>query len=255
MQNQEDAHPSMLSYTNEVGQLIFAYQDGIYHDMIPLGRLESIGNYLDVHATITILEKATVVLAPWFATYGTSRLPFLLSRLPHMGITLANYCIFVHDTQVRAFLKTHVPALLLTTRVFLLAVKLSDLEAMEFLVTAGFDQRASCIYSIMDMSVASGMVEIVRFCRDTLLVGVPEAQSTDGSMLIDATTSNYVDIVKLVAPDCTLERVAYSLKVVIYHNHLKVISCLLDRARDEMTPDLHDVLNLSVIEAKWNSFF
>ncbi|KAF0700602.1 Aste57867_8869 [Aphanomyces stellatus] len=237
--------PGIL-WPREISCLIFAYQDGIYQDMIPLGRIQRIGSMRTTYdELIEQLRHATTVLAPWMASYGASRVPLLLDCLPRMGTTLACYCVYVHDTQVRAILMTYNPDLVLHPFVFNLATATGYLETLEFFHRAGFDYNDCNIYTTISLALQSGRADVVRYCLDLFLVDASAAliRAYYWVVLFHAVTNNNVDTVRVVASGCKLQKVVQALKMAIDCNSLQVVTCLLDRIGDEMTAEFENVLN------------
>ncbi|KAF0700600.1 Aste57867_8867 [Aphanomyces stellatus] len=248
MKKQKLAHASAWPlWPRELTQLICAFQDGIYQDMIPLGRIQHIGNPCNEHKAITILQNAITLVEPWLASFGLSRIPLLLACLPHMGAILACYSVYANDIQVRAFLMAHNQDLLLNNIVLRVAIKMGALETLQFLHAAGFDHGGFSIPFLMGLSAESGRVDVVRYCRDTLLIDVPVAvaQDADWMVLMCAARFNYVEIAQLVVahPRCTLDIIAPALGVASDLHHLQVVTCLLDRTNGDMTTCMQETLN------------
>ncbi|KAF0685325.1 Aste57867_22745 [Aphanomyces stellatus] len=227
------ASPRAVLVTSELLSLIALYQHGIYEDMAPFQLIQPFySSWYSCHV-VESLRKARVLLHPWLASFGTTRLSLLFDWLPHMKTTLAYYSVYDHISFVWEFIVHECnPDDDFNLDVACLAARWGSLKTFQVLADHGMLQNARDNAWLMGLAVKSGHVDIVQYCGDTLLANAPVevVLSAWRSSLDAAATKGHVDVLRVILPHVEPTSAVCALQLTCLNGCADAVTLLVEHS-------------------------
>ncbi|KAF0692134.1 Aste57867_16750 [Aphanomyces stellatus] len=223
-----DAGPHAL-FLPDVGPLIYAFQDGFYHDILPFHRITPPAVIMWYEPpelySLESVNAASVILGPWLERYGTARLSRLFDCAPYMRVTVAVYAIHDNDTRLRTCLAKTYPTFLLNNRIVQFAAKCGSLETLLWLHAVGFAPNLLGVKLALDAAATYDHVDIVRFLLDTY--AADKVKSIE-RVLDEIVYRSQVALVRLLAPRVGLHCITSALRSACWPQDIAILDVLLD---------------------------
>ncbi|KAF0700861.1 Aste57867_8613 [Aphanomyces stellatus] len=218
---------STVLFSTDPWHHIAAFQDGVPQDMAPFVKQTTISAH-DAYYEDRLLAWATAlhtVLAPWYATYGHARLPYLVECLPHMRDLVLLDAIYTNDVTLLRHLHDQLDLVRgSSSRLLNVAAKRGHLEIVAYLHAM---DHASCkVFGAMNLAARNGHLEVVQFLH------THREEGCDRRAMTDAAANNHLHVVEWLHVHRKEGCSSDALTLAASHGHLDMVQWLLAHRRE-----------------------